>query len=80
MTPEEAIAAVRNRWARPPLDPRDVLERVAVRFEGACAEWSTAQHLRAVRLFRQVTGRHVSRYVHELDEVDSAIDALQGAR
>jgi hypothetical protein len=77
-TVEAAIAAVHARWQHAALDHRDVLERVAVRFDGACEAWSAVEHQGAVRLFRKTPSGHVSRYVHRLDEVDGAIDDLAG--
>lgn len=78
MTPEEAIAAFRTRWAHPPLAVADVLERVAV-----CGRWDDYLAIAcppAVRLFRRIrTGivLHTSCYVHSVREVDPAIGQLE---
>ncbi len=79
MTPDEAIATMRARWDHPELDQVDVMERVALRFDGAVLPvYSTVVTPPAVRLFRHLDGGgHISWYVHSIYDVDAAIDALE---
>lgn len=75
---DAAIAAVRARWQHAPLDAHDVLERVAVRLDGAAEHYSVLAHQGAVRLFRKLpSGVSTSVYVHALAGVDAAIDTLE---
>lgn len=84
MTLEKAIARFRARWAHPP-DPRDVAERVAIRYRDAdLVPVTVASVPPAVRLFRiwlddaDIRERKtVSAYVHRLGEVDQVLDRLE---
>lgn len=77
MTDEEAIAAFRAKWAHPPLDPRDVEERLALRLRDAAGpEVQVLECSPAVRLFVRAGAGWVSRYVHHVAEVDDMLDFL----
>lgn len=80
MTVEEAIARFRARWAHPPVDPRDVEERVAVRLDycGPETEARVIAFPPAVRVFisRSPGAPWRSAYVHDLGDVDAVVDAL----
>lgn len=78
-----ARAAVRAHWSLPPLDRRDVEERVAVRLQGhEGTEVRVLQHAvatttaTATRLFVAVPNGWRSRYVHELADVDRVLAEL----
>lgn len=78
MTELEAIASTRARWAHPPIDLRDVEERVACRLaERPELEAAVVPVLASCRLFVRRRGRALvvwcSRYVHAPGEVDVAI-------
>lgn len=74
----EALSAFRARWAHPPVDPADVLERVAVRLDGAPAVYLAIATPPAVRLFRELApGKFTSCYVHALADVGAAMDLLE---
>jgi hypothetical protein len=86
MSSDDAIARFRARWAHPTLDPRDVLERVAIRFDGEGERYSVVPTPPAVRLFRlcrpaqdDTPAVFRSAYVHSTREVDAAIDLLEAA-
>lgn len=84
MTVDEALEAMRARWTHPALDPRDVEEWIAVRFDGPSAAPTTAvlRTDNACRLFVLArpgaewgaASRWCSRYVHAVGEVDEALD------
>jgi hypothetical protein len=89
VTEEEAIARVRARWAHPPLDVRDVEERVALRLVDAHRppEVLVRAAPPACRLFvrqRDASGSGWpprpgdwrSKYVHALRDVDRVLDDL----
>lgn len=84
MTVDEAIKRMRRRWAHAPLDERDVRERVATRLaDRDDLEVLVLASPGAVRVFVRGEGldssgrqRFRSRYVHELADVDTTLDAL----
>jgi hypothetical protein len=81
MTPEEAIACMRARWAHAPLDPLDVYERIAIRFEhhAAWPPFYVMPRSPACRLFIAHAGGWLSCYVHSMYDVDEAIDWMKKA-
>jgi hypothetical protein len=77
---DDALARFRARWAHPPLDRRDVEERLAVRLlELPDVEVLVVATPPACRLFVRRGEGWRSRYVHRVDEVDRALDALRSA-
>lgn len=82
MTVDEALAAMRARWSHPPLDRRDVEERVAVRLldvpDLEVVVLGPQPHCPACRIFvrRRHDGSHVSRFVHSLADVEVVLPAL----
>lgn len=84
MTFEEALAQFRTRWSHPPVDPRDVLERVAIRYDGGGVLFSVHAMDHVCRFFRadgfDENGKPTaqkSAYVHSTADVDRVIDALE---
>ncbi|AKF06062.1 hypothetical protein [Sandaracinus amylolyticus] len=75
---ERACASVRARWDHPPLDARDVAERVAARLGDAGLEMLVLPHRCACRIFLRASesAKWVSRYVHALGDVDGVLDHL----
>ena len=78
MTPAEAIRRCRERWASPPVDPRDVEERIALRFRDAETppETLVIAHDHAPRLFVRHGDGWRSAYVHATADVDATLDRL----
>lgn len=79
ITPEEAMADVRRRWAadRVGLDPADVAERAAVRLEERMdIEVRVLVCHPNVRLFLLRDGVSKSGYVHLLEDTDAVLDRL----
>lgn len=87
MTPDEALAVLRARWSQPPLDRRDVEERIALRLrdqegpevlvlEMAIPTSAGCARSVAPRLFVASASGWRSRYVHTIADVDHALDAL----
>lgn len=85
MTDAEACAVVRARWTHPPLDVRDVEERLALRMVDLepSPEVLVLPALHACRVFVRsgdvdAKGRRrwCSRYVHAIADVDEVLDAL----
>ena len=86
MTHEEALARIRARWSHPPLDPRDVEERVALRYRDAAAPPRVAVVAcrPACRLFvllhddEDIRRREwTSAYVHRTADVDQVLHMLE---
>lgn len=82
MTADEAIAVVHARWSGPPLDARDVEERLAVREHERVGptRFLVLPCAPAVRLFVR-GGRHewTSAYLHELGEIARLLDRLEAS-
>lgn len=79
MSPEEAIAKSRARWAQPPLDVRDVEERIALRYQDDATppKITAVAQPPAVRIFREhANGKHHSTYVYSVADVDAALDRI----
>lgn len=80
MTDDEAVARMRARWSHPPLDRRDVEERIAIRFlDGPAPDVVVlGPHPNACRLFVRLRhdGTYASRYVHTVADVDATLDRL----
>lgn len=78
MTTEQAIAATHTKWSHAPLCPHDVAERVALRLvDGPDLEVKVAgsyDQCPACRIFVRRGEKWRSRYVHEVSEVDAALD------
>lgn len=79
VTSEEAIARMRARWNHAPLDPHDVYERIAIRFEhhDAWPPFYVSPCPPACRLFIVHAGGWLSRYVHNMRDVDETIDWMK---
>jgi hypothetical protein len=79
VTSEEALASFRDRWAHPPLDVRDVEERIALRYQDDATppRITAVAQPPAVRIFREhADGKHHSTYVHRVADVDAALDRI----
>lgn len=83
---DEALARCRARWTHPPLDRRDVEERVALRYRDAAAPplVTVLATPPACRIFRLLQDdeeprrrRWTSCYVHRLEEVDQVLGLLE---
>lgn len=80
MTFDDACAALRGRWSHPPLDRRDIEERVALRLREEEAQVLVLETPMpttvAVRLFVMSPKGWRSRYVHAAADVDQVLGEL----
>jgi hypothetical protein len=78
VTTDEAIVRCRARWTHPPLDRRDVEERIALRLRDheSPPELRVVAIAPACRIFVESRDGWRSRYVHTIGEVDSVLDEL----
>ncbi len=74
---QAAIARMRARWTHPPVDRRDVEERLAVRLvDGAARECVVVETPPVCRLFVRAPKGWTSAYVHDVADVDAKLDEL----
>ena len=73
----QALSRYSERWNHPPVDPRDVAERLAIRYEDRDSPpFRVVRVDGRVRLFLAAGERWVSAYVHDPMETDAIADRL----